>query len=545
MVRKTEFHAFKVLLLAVALMPLAALAVAPPPTLYLDDEDGILRENDEDGDEVLIPGVAIGGIPGARTLELTDFNYATIADPAFILPSNTTIVIEGINSIKSNGGDGILSPNNITVKEGHRQGELEVIASGSGIKANKLTVASGTVIVEGGAYGIDLGVVNEYSNFSISSGFFIVNGGNRAFKNDYMVPAAYNYRTEDGGQFVQSGGEDAIGAATYFEIHGFDPVPSINLYVTTPVTGVVPVAPMHDANAKFEIYSWMYRGLDAYDGAKFEEGKEYTIEIQLVPKLGYVFSGSTVVYVNNKVANIKENFDNVLNLEYKFGITSSIVITIEDENMAIVDDTVWFKVPFCGKNSVNIEVITDQNTKIMLGGQIEQQSIKYSMPLYDYGDNMTSMIITVEETSKYYVFAVNKPVRFADIVKQKWNNVLVVKNNDKELGGLYFTEFKWFKNNEELLGETRQFYSADPSGSESLNPNDEYYVYMKTEDGMEVRTCPYRPPSVAKIAVPTTQKRVLGIDGKTAPQDYEVYNTKGERATGKTPGVYIIRRPSK
>jgi len=137
---------------------------------------------------------------------------------------------------------------------------------------------------------------------------------------------------------------------------------------------------------------------------------------------------------------------------------------------------------------------------------------------------------------------IETPIPFDTIIGQKWNNVLFVNNNPKTNGGYKFTDFEWFKNNKEV--GNLQFYSAMPSSTNTLNPNDIYKVVMQTTEGNRISTCesevkinPVQPPK----STSTLKKQVLGINEKPLKPGSKVYNLKG-KLTKETPaGVYIVK----
>lgn len=79
------------------------------------------------------------------------------------------------------------------------------------------------------------------------------------------------------------------------------------------------------------------------------------------------------------------------------------------------------------------------------------------------------------------------PVLYArDVVGQRWNDVLAVKN-ERYNGGYTFTAFQWYKNGAALAGETHS-YLYQP-----LDMNATYYVDLTRTDGTTIPTCPIQP----------------------------------------------------
>jgi|GEM_PF-6173657 len=302
------------------------------------------------------------------------------------------------------------------------------------------------------------------------------------------------------------------------------------------ITGYVDMLPL---NAP----SYWTPNPDLTDG-KYKEGEQYTFGAFLQASEGYVFNSDIEVHVNGKPAEIIDNFGKTLYIYYEFQATKAIGIKINDKDVKVTDGDIRYNDVSCNR-SINLEIFADADIEI--NGKTGNQTLEYpSMPLPNYGDNKSTIRINFDPPNPPvdYNLVVNRAIDFDYIVKTKWNNVLVVKNKDPEYDGLNFTEFQWFMNGDPIPGATRQFYSVDPVNGAAFSGSHQYSVKMKTEDGMEVRSCSGYP-SIAKYSHPATQKQVLGINGKAVPQDSEIYNTKGERVIGKNPGVYIIRRPSK
>ena len=78
----------------------------------------------------------------------------------------------------------------------------------------------------------------------------------------------------------------------------------------------------------------------------------------------------------------------------------------------------------------------------------------------------------------------------SDIVKQKWNNVIAVKN-EKYNGGYEFSAYQWYKNGEEIEGATGSYYYV---GSDAeLDFTASYYVRLTTTSGITLNSCPFYP----------------------------------------------------
>ncbi|OXB00905.1 hypothetical protein B0A72_19260 [Flavobacterium pectinovorum] len=136
----------------------------------------------------------------------------------------------------------------------------------------------------------------------------------------------------------------------------------------------------------------------------------------------------------------------------------------------------------CGENNPNIAILNSTNATITPSANFTVQTPKPGI----YTQNVT---ITSEDgsTTANYTIKVEKPFGFYDIVKQKFNNVLLVNNNPQTNGGYEFTAYQWFKNGQ-LIG-TGQYYTAGNDSNNVLDPTASYSVKMTTKDGKVLQTC--------------------------------------------------------
>jgi uncharacterized repeat protein (TIGR02543 family) len=137
---------------------------------------------------------------------------------------------------------------------------------------------------------------------------------------------------------------------------------------------------------------------------------------------------------------------------------------------------------------------------------------------------------------------IETPVPFDTVVGQKWNNVLFVNNNRQTNGGYEFTDFKWFRNNDEISIGNLQYYSAGPSNADALDPSDIYKIVMQTKEGIRISTCEgnatIKVP--AQTLKPALKKQVFGIREKSLNSGSKVYNLNGKLTKETSAGVYIV-----
>ncbi|WP_233266094.1 MBG domain-containing protein [Myroides fluvii] len=90
--------------------------------------------------------------------------------------------------------------------------------------------------------------------------------------------------------------------------------------------------------------------------------------------------------------------------------------------------------------------------------------------------------------SKKYTVIIDKRLATANVVYEKYENVLLVNNDPATNGGYNFVKFEWYKN-DELVG-TQQAYSAGDKYGDKLDPTAVYYAVLKLKNGTTFTTCP-------------------------------------------------------
>ncbi|MNX76332.1 hypothetical protein D3C86_1078380 [compost metagenome] len=136
----------------------------------------------------------------------------------------------------------------------------------------------------------------------------------------------------------------------------------------------------------------------------------------------------------------------------------------------------------CGENNPNVAIVNQTNATITPAASFTIATPKAGI----YTQNVT---ITSQDgtATANYTIKVEKPFSFYDIVKQKFNNVLLVNNNPQTNGGYEFVSYQWFKNGQ-LVG-TDQYYSAGNDSNSVLDTSALYSVKMTTKDGKVLQTC--------------------------------------------------------
>ncbi|WP_410503567.1 T9SS type A sorting domain-containing protein [Flavobacterium sp. Root901] len=136
----------------------------------------------------------------------------------------------------------------------------------------------------------------------------------------------------------------------------------------------------------------------------------------------------------------------------------------------------------CGDTNPNVSIVNESGAIITPSANFTIQTPKPGI----YNQNVT---ITSQDgsLSATYSITVEKPFNFFDIVKQKFNNVLLVNNNPQTNGGYEFVSYEWFKNGQSI--GTGQYFSAGETITSLLDPTADYSVKMTTKDGKVLHTC--------------------------------------------------------
>ncbi|RKR04851.1 putative secreted protein (Por secretion system target) [Flavobacterium sp. 90] len=136
----------------------------------------------------------------------------------------------------------------------------------------------------------------------------------------------------------------------------------------------------------------------------------------------------------------------------------------------------------CDENNPSVSIVNETNAVISPSANFNISTPKPGI----YTQNVT---VTSEDgtVSNNYTITVEKPFGFFDIVRQKFNNVLLVNNNPLTNGGYEFVSYEWFKNGQ-LIG-TGQYYTAGNALGTTLDPTADYSVKMTTKDGKVLQTC--------------------------------------------------------
>lgn len=132
--------------------------------------------------------------------------------------------------------------------------------------------------------------------------------------------------------------------------------------------------------------------------------------------------------------------------------------------------------------------------------------------------------ITSGNQSKQYVLSVSRRYPFYDVIYVKWNNTLLTDLRKIREDGFEAIAYQWYRNDAPMVGETAATYSAGEDETDLLERNSEYYLEIKTTQGI-LRTSAEKPAlktfSVSAYPNPIQQGDLITID---ADVDTEMLN---------------------
>ncbi|WHT38113.1 MBG domain-containing protein [Myroides sp. mNGS23_01] len=181
------------------------------------------------------------------------------------------------------------------------------------------------------------------------------------------------------------------------------------------------------------------------------------------------------------------------------------------------------------QNTVTLDVIVPKGTTVKPGTQIV-------VDVKTYGVHRQEIEVFSEDgtkSKKYYV-NIEKRLATANVIYQKYENVLLVNNNKETNGGYNFVKFEWFKNGE-LIG-TQQAYSAGGEYGMKLDPTAIYHAVLTLKNGTKFTTCPIElgfeqaeELQVYPNPVRKTEALNIVLDSNTDYENsYVIYNVLGQ-----------------
>ena len=187
-----------------------------------------------------------------------------------------------------------------------------------------------------------------------------------------------------------------------------------------------------------------------------------------------------------------------------------------------------------------------------------QQAIMIPIPAKIRPDNYQVKILFEDTIYKCPGSDINIPfeVKYkSNIIEQNWNDVIAVLNRKYNNGndqGYEFSEFKWFKNGQEIQGETKS-YLYIPGG---LEVGADYQVQLTRKgENYPIFTCPVKAQAYSGSTTPTfvsaaSPLRVYNLSGKAQVNIYSITGVlvssqtitpqSSEYVMPSASGVYIV-----
>ncbi|SDL38749.1 T9SS type A sorting domain-containing protein [Kriegella aquimaris] len=198
------------------------------------------------------------------------------------------------------------------------------------------------------------------------------------------------------------------------------------------------------------------------------------------------------------------------------------------------EETIEFTLD-CSDNSdsISISYTTEENSSSDIATSFD---ISMEGPgIYRKTFTINSQDRTVVKT---YNLAITKLFDFDQIIEQKFNNLLLVKNNPNTNGGYKFTDFVWYRNNQKVGKE--QYYSEGDEATDLLDPNAVYYAEMTTESGDVLRTCPFNIQANVSAKVKLAPNPVQANATTTLFTDFDADELKDMTVSIYSPSGILI-----
>ncbi len=142
------------------------------------------------------------------------------------------------------------------------------------------------------------------------------------------------------------------------------------------------------------------------------------------------------------------------------------------------------------ETSVTLGITTDEGVSVQdLEGNVLSNNQLLVGGLFEPGDFSAEFRLVSDADPTVvadYSIGIVKYIAFADIVEERWGNVLAVNNNSANNGGYDFVDYTWYKNG--VVVSNKQYYTAGQKGAK-LDANATFYVEVTTSDGRVLRTC--------------------------------------------------------
>ena len=299
----------------------------------------------------------------------------------------------------------------------------------------------------------------------------------------------------------------------------------------------------------------LYIELSVSDSIEFTYGKK---DVEGMPNTGEIvinvpFDGYTYTLNGEENASLTglSGGDYEIVVYDSTGCASEpVTITINQECAAADLDTVGIYTACADDGSIdipcNITAGVATNYRIEYGDKARSAGFENIRDTFDVPevnillpdscrpDRYEANVVIEDIICEERVYPLSFEIHYAsDIVVQKWDNVLAVKN-DRYNGGYSFAAFQWYMNDAPLTGEIGSYYYNGPDVA--LDTTATYYVMLtRADDGVTLPTCPIVPvaakPELTAYPVQTVvtmgQKvRIAGVE-ENDELSVSVWNVSG------------------
>ncbi|WP_461533045.1 BspA family leucine-rich repeat surface protein [Sinomicrobium sp.] len=248
--------------------------------------------------------------------------------------------------------------------------------------------------------------------------------------------------------------------------------------------------------ATLEVSPAAISGITLADDSYEYDGTSKSLEIT-----GTLPEGSTVAYtidgIPGNTATDVGIYSVVATISGSNYQTQELTATLEisaattTEVTVVIEGQVFYPHP---DEEINYLVDCSSDTEVAISitatlGATVSPSPEFTISTPQAGIYIRELSVTTQDGQhiQRYTIRVEKRFSFADIVEQKFNNVLLVNNNPATNGGYNFVSYTWYRNGS-VVGND-QYYSAGDRASDLLDPNALYEVELTTSDGSVLRSC--------------------------------------------------------
>lgn len=246
----------------------------------------------------------------------------------------------------------------------------------------------------------------------------------------------------------------------------------------------------------------------------------------------YVFEGEELTLGEGLHELVYKNIKSVFGCDSILSLYVTQGIAVSSDNEICTDETgTVFTLTSGMAESVEIEFDAKtltagfENTTLSLSGNSFTINLPANIRAGKYGGRFLFKSSYCGDSEVDFTFTVRYR---ADIIIQRWNDVLLLTNSDYN-GGYTFSAYQWYKDGEAIPNATKSYYYSQ---GENLDFTASYTVEItRLDDGEVIVTCPFTPTQIPESMItirPTMVRKGENIE-INVPQSgvAEVYSTMG------------------